>query len=331
MFFGLERVSKCSETGKKVKRGRRATRIDLKSASLLTKDFQRLIQTEEGDFMKDTSKKMQVYCALLVFVLFMLFGATKYFNLPFNYYDIALTALFMTTIILTFRIGLIKGLILSAMILFLYGSMVFFQLISGSGEIWTLNYIWFIAFPIVIVLAGLISQTFEELDERERHLNQYKEKIVTVDDVTGFANAREFLRELDSEMARARRHKIDLTLMVIQIQYFEELLSIYGKNNASKIFKTLAEAVNASTRIEDFRYRIDDEIFAVVLPYTNKEQATFVYNRIKTSLGDLEIEDDSSLRRYKIEVKIGSVVYHPDYKNPMAFKAQALKELEYDV
>lgn len=281
--------------------------------------------------MSGTSKSIQLYSSLLVTTLFALFGATEYFKLPFNYYDIALTVILLVCIVLTFRIGLIKGLILSALALFLYGSIVFFQLITGSGEIWTLNYIWFVAFPITVILAGRIQMVFNALDDQQRYLVQYKEKIVTVDDVTGFANAREFLRELDSEMARAKRHKIDLTLMILQIQYFDELLSIYGKNNASKIFKTLAEAVNRSTRIEDLRYRVGEELFAIVLPYTNKEQAVFVYNRIKNSLGDLEIEDDSSLKHYKVEVKIGTVVYHPDIKNPMSFKALAIKELEYDV
>lgn len=281
--------------------------------------------------MRNFTNKLEFSSIMLVITLFGLFFATEFFNMKYDYYDIGLTLLLLLVIVGTFKVGMIRGLILSALVLFFYGSIVFFQIISGMGEIWTLNYIWFTAYPITVVFAGIMHEKFMEIESREKKLKNLTEKIVTVDEVTGFANGREFLRELDSEMARAKRHGFDLTLLVLEIQYFEELLSIYGQSNAPKIFITLAAAVKDSSRIEDLRYRISEESFALVLPYTSEEQAEVVKGRIKTQLAGAEIEDSSSLKRYKIEVKIGLKLYNKDIKSPMAFKAAALKELEYDV
>lgn len=49
---------------------------------------------------------------------------------------------------LTLHVGLVVGLILCVIVIFGYGSVVFFQMITNSIEIWTLNYIWFLIFPI---------------------------------------------------------------------------------------------------------------------------------------------------------------------------------------
>lgn len=67
----------------------------------------------------------------------------------------------------------------------------------------------------------------ENLDQIAKNCEKCKslsDRVVSVDEITGFGNAREFLRDLDSEMARAKRHKLNLTLAILKIQYFKELL-----------------------------------------------------------------------------------------------------------
>ncbi|MGB3365862.1 MAG: diguanylate cyclase [Acidaminobacteraceae bacterium] len=247
------------------------------------------------------------------------------------FYDYGLFILLLVVLIATFLLGTIPGLIICLVIIFMYGSVIFFQMVTGAGEIWSLNYMWFIAYPFSAFFAGKISNNLRESEVKCNNCQYLTDKIVTIDEITGFGNGREFLRDLDIEMARSKRHKIDLVLGILEIQYFEELISIYGKENTKKIYKIIAQALNKASRVEDLRFRIDDDMLGLILPHTNLVDAEIVKTRIKEALSSLAIDDGSSLNRYNIELKISLVSYNDKILNPMEFKAIGIMELEYDV
>ncbi|MBF4692724.1 diguanylate cyclase domain-containing protein [Fusibacter ferrireducens] len=281
--------------------------------------------------MKSHLKKIIYSILILVILLFTLFFITLLMQKNFFFYDYALYGALLVVLALTLSLGLIPGLLICAIVIFGYGSVVFFQMITGTSQIWTLNYLWFIAYPLTTFFAGQLSENVRMANEQCTKCDKMTDRIVTIDEITGFGNGREFLRDLDGEMARAKRHKIPLTIGVLEIQYFEELITIYGRDNTKKIYKVIAEALNRATRVEDLRFRIDEDMLGLILPHTTIENAQVVKMRLKENLSKLEIEDESSLGRYNIELKVGLLAYRDDILNPMEFKALAVKELEYDV
>lgn len=268
---------------------------------------------------------------ILVTMLFVMFFITLFLQKSFFFYDYALFGVLLVVLTLALFLGLVPGLLICAVVIFGYGSVVFLQMITGAGQIWTLNYLWFVMYPVTTFVAGRIAEELKMANNQCVQCDKMTNRIVSIDEITGFGNGREFLRDLDGEMARAKRHKISLTIGVLEIQYFEELIAIYGKENTKKIYKVIAEALNRATRIEDLRFRIDEDMLGLILPHTTLEDAQVVKRRLKENLSKLEIEDDSSLARYNIELKVGLLNYRDDILNPMEFKALAVKELEYDV
>lgn len=281
--------------------------------------------------MKDKLKKINYYSMGLVVVLFLIFGISLVLQKNFQYYDYGLFMALFAVCIITLNVGLVIGLIICVIVIFGYGSVVFFQMLTSSTEIWSLNYIWFLAFPISTFFAGEIKENIGAIYESCLKCQNLSEKVVSIDEVTGFGNAREFFKDLDSEMSRARRHKINLTLAILEIQYFEELIAIYGDENIKDIYKAISHSITASTRVEDLRYRIAQDELAVILPHTTEEQAKVVKDRIKAELSNITIDDDSSLGRYNIELKIALMEYDGGIVNPMEFKNMTHRELEYDV
>lgn len=281
--------------------------------------------------MKDKHHKILLSSMILLVTVFCLFFITLLVQKNFFVYDYVLFFLLLIVLLLTLLLGLVPGLLICVVVIFGYGSIIFVQMLIGAGQIWTLNYIWFLAYPIATFFAGNISNSLSKANEQCASCIRMTERIVTIDEITGFGNGREFLRDLDGEMSKAKRHKIDLTIAILEIQYFDELLAIYGNENTKKIYKVIAEALNRSTRVEDLRFRIDVSMLAVVLPHTTIDDAVVVKKRIKENLSRLTIEDQSSLGRYNIEVKIGMLSYTDNILNPMEFKSLAMKELEYDV
>lgn len=275
-------------------------------------------------------KRLELYIALSVFIPVILFFIAQFTGADYAYYDYGLFCALGFVIVFSIYYGIIPGLLLSGALIFIYGSVIFYQLILGYSQTWSLNYIWFGFYPISAVIAGNIHQILESQNKLLKSCEMLTEKVVNIDDITGFGNARELLRDLDREMSRSKRFKYPLTLMVVQIQYFEELLTIYG-DDGSKLLKILSSVIDETLRVEDLRFRLEDDLFALVLPYTTPEDTLVVKQRIIKNLEDMSIDDSSSLRRYKVEVKVGAYEYSKDIPNPMAFKALALKELEYDV
>lgn len=281
--------------------------------------------------MKTKFKRLELYIGLVVLIPLVLFFTAQYLDSSYAYYDYGLFFALGVVIIFSVYYGVIPGLLLSGALIFIYGSIIFYQLILGYAQAWTLNYIWFGFYPISAFIGGNIHQLIERQNELLTRCETLTDKVVNIDDITGFGNARELLRDLDREMSRCKRFKYPLTLMIVQIQYFEELLSIYGDVGGSKLLKDLSLVIDKALRIEDLRFRLEDDLFALVLPHTSPEDSIVVKQRILKNLEDMSIADDSSLNRYKVEIKVGACEYNKEIPNPMAFKALALKELEYDV
>lgn len=276
-------------------------------------------------------KRLELYIALAVLIPLILFFMAQFLDTSYAYYDYGLFFALGLIIIFSVYFGIVPGLLLSGALIFIYGSVIFYQLILGYSQIWTLNYIWFGFYPISAFIGGNIHQIIERQNGLLNQCETLTDKVVNIDDVTGFGNSRELLRDLDREMSRSKRFKYSLTLMVVQIQYFDELLSIYGEEGSSKLLKSLSTIIDNALRIEDLRFRLEDDLFALVLPYTTPDDALVVKERIVKNLEAMSIDDTSSLSRYKIEIKVGACEYKKEIPNPMAFKALALKELEYDV
>ena len=113
--------------------------------------------------MKKHLKVILSSAAILVFLLFTTFLITLIYQTNFYFYDYALYGILMGVIILTLFIGLVPGLFICAVIIFGYGSVIFFQMITGSGQIWTLHYLWFIIYPLTTFFAGRISEQLKML------------------------------------------------------------------------------------------------------------------------------------------------------------------------
>lgn len=280
--------------------------------------------------MKIKHKHLEFNIGLVVLIPLALFFIAQFLNTSYAYYDYVLFCALGLIIIFSVYHGVIPGLLLSGALIFIYGSVIFYQLVLGYSQTWTLNYVWFGFYPISAFIGGNIHQIIEHQNHLLSQCENLTEKVVNIDDVTGFGNARELLRDLDREMSRSKRFKDPLTLMIVQIQYFEELLAIYG-DEGTKLLRDLSSVIDKALRIEDLRFRLEDDLFALILPNTSPEDSLVVKNRILKILEDMSIADDSSLNRYKIEIKVGACEYKTEIPNPMAFKALALKELEYDV
>lgn len=84
------------------------------------------------------------------------------------------------------------------------------------------------------------------------------------DGLTGLYNRRYLDELLDAEFAFARRHKVALTVCMLDIDHFKRVNDTYGHSAGDEVLRTLGAQLNDTIRQEDTCCRYGGEEFVVV-------------------------------------------------------------------
>jgi diguanylate cyclase (GGDEF)-like protein len=106
------------------------------------------------------------------------------------------------------------------------------------------------------------------------------------DSLTGLANRTELERQLEREIAGARRHGRPLGLLVVDLDGLKAINDEQGHPAGDAALRSLAGALLRSVRSTDTCARIGGDEFAIVMPDTTLAQATEVRARVARALAE---------------------------------------------
>lgn len=109
-------------------------------------------------------------------------------------------------------------------------------------------------------------------------------QLAIKDGLTGLFNYRLLQDLLEKELARASREKFDVTLILVDVDHFKDFNDRHGHQVGDQVLKRVALCILSAVREGDMVARYGGEEFAVVLPYTTKEKAWEVAERIRTGI-----------------------------------------------
>lgn len=149
-------------------------------------------------------------------------------------------------------------------------------------------------FPNVEILRATVERALErgalrrEVDRLRREL----ERQATTDVLTGALNRRAFFELGEREFARALRHRVPLSLVMLDIDRFKELEDQFGHAAGDGAVTALAQVIRDQMRTEDVLGRYWADKFVCLLPETALLDAHTVAERIRWTLAsdDLRIE-----------------------------------------
>jgi len=167
-----------------------------------------------------------------------------------------------------------------------------------------------------------------EKNSFDKMKNRFENALHTAltDPLTTLYTQKYFLHFLDKELQRVIRNKIPLSLMMIHIDDFKNIKKEYGQSVGNIILKDIGLLLTKSIRDVDIASRYHDEVFAIILPYTDETGASIVSGRLCTKLATHNYTFPESDRNYNITVSIGVVTCQ---NNPLDKTAliQATEEL----
>lgn len=128
-----------------------------------------------------------------------------------------------------------------------------------------------------------------------RDITQQKELIHELDDLASYDqlthvyNRRRLMEEAEKEVSRVKRYNCPLSFLMIDIDLFKEVNDKYGHLAGDKVIQSVAAACSERIRSTDIVGRYGGEEFAVLLPFTNIDNAKILAEHIRKYIEDMEI------------------------------------------
>lgn len=286
---------------------------------------------EGNKSMNRFSKNIDVYIILLLLNFFCICSFI-YFNLGKNIVVnfIMLGLMFIVSTLSYFR-GIVEGFLFSAIIIFFYVTYVIYNNIIYRNLVEIITYIWMVDIPLNALIFGRLSENINSIQSINEKLQKEYKDLITIDKTTGLVNLKGFYKDLDREMSKAKRHELRLSLMIVKIQYYDELNAILGEKKMEDILKIISNVITLEIRGEDISYKLNKDTLAVLMPSTDIQGAEVVKSRIKESISKEKLKVKQKDKNVNLDIKIGVLQYENNIKEAFEFKELAERELEYDV
>ena len=126
----------------------------------------------------------------------------------------------------------------------------------------------------------------ESNERRFRYLNDQ----AWHDSLTGLLNRAAFEQRLSEEVARALRHRRDLTLVIFDVDGFKAVNDSFGHQAGDKVLTCVAKVLQSSFRLSDPVFRYGGDEFVALCPETSGDVIENVLPRITDQLSAISNE-----------------------------------------
>lgn len=156
---------------------------------------------------------------------------------------------------------------------------------------------------IETVLAGLT------LPLRNALRYQQATRYAMRDELTGLRNGSYYHDVVDLEIERSHRYNNPFSLLMLDIDDFENINAKYGREAGDVLLHEIAVRIGKKARRSDVVYRNEGDKFLVFLPNTDKAEASIVATRIKDFVLASACEDKGKVISFTLSVGVVTVTH----------------------
>lgn len=152
-----------------------------------------------------------------------------------------------------------------------------------------------------------LAKMFSNYQERAKEQENRLLNMTLSDPLTGIPNRRAFESKLIETIDLALRSKSDVSLLMIDIDYFKPYNDHYGHSAGDACLRLVANELNKTlSRQTDFCGRFGGEEFACILTNTDLAGAKAVAESLRTAIEGLEIPHEKASNNSFVTVSIGA-------------------------
>lgn len=148
---------------------------------------------------------------------------------------------------------------------------------------------------------------FAITDDAEEQLQRRLFESSTRDALTRVYNRKYFQERLTAEVAYARRHKVKLAMMLIDLDDFKAMNDTYGHLAGDMVLRLVSSHMQKLIRVEDLLARYGGEEFVILARATGKTEATRLAERIRQAISELEIPVGERSLRVTLSIGVAAL------------------------
>jgi len=147
------------------------------------------------------------------------------------------------------------------------------------------------------------------------------------DPLTGLANRRAFVEQLEAESRRARRYHTHLTCVMADLDGLKIINDDLGHGAGDRALAIVAEVLRAELRATDLGARYGGDEFVLLLPHTGAEEGRILAERVGARLRRVLLEEAGV--RVPLAASFGVACQDPDGQEDPAALLRAADEALY--
>ena len=153
----------------------------------------------------------------------------------------------------------------------------------------------------------------QELSLENKNLIARLKDLSLKDSLTGLHNYRYLMERIVSEFMRAKRYILQLSLIMLDIDYFKSINEVYGHHYGDSMLKEFSAYLKNCARTNDIVVRYGGEEFVILMPDTSKEGTVNFGNRLLEKCKEHIF--DRQDKRIKLKISIGVANFPEDGGN----------------
>ncbi|MBC8204876.1 diguanylate cyclase [bacterium] len=143
--------------------------------------------------------------------------------------------------------------------------------------------------------------------------NEELRKMAITDSLSLLFNRRHFIELLEREFSRAQRYNLNLSCVMLDVDYFKEINDNHGHLAGDYVIQKIGALIKEEIREIDIPARYGGDEFIILLPETEKGGTMTVANRLFKRCGSENYTREATKRRtsdgLKITISVGVAIY----------------------
>jgi len=184
---------------------------------------------------------------------------------------------------------------------------------KDGRRIWVsdISYPWFDKSGAIIGSVGSLRDITERAEAEARAADEIA-RMADTDLLTGLSSRGYFFTRLDDELKRIKRSREELSVLLVDMDYFRNINHNYGQQLGDKVLQSVARIIASCLRETDTGARVGGEEFGIILPETPQSGAFWVAERIRSSVAKETFDLGEENHLFGCTVSIGIASAHFD-------------------